>query len=133
MREIKFRAWVKPLGHYWICKEAFSRFMYGFITCESNGGGGDENLRPEDFILEQYTGLKDIYHTDLYEGDIVSHLCKGGMVSNPEIYISKVEWNEVHLCWGLSANPRGPVMLGSSGLIQIGNINENPELLNEGD
>lgn len=70
-RGIKFRAWVKPLGCFWFCKQIFTRYQYGFVTSESNGGGGDENLKPKDFVLQQFTGCQDYKDNDIYEGDIV--------------------------------------------------------------
>ncbi len=59
-REIKFRAWDKS------CNKM--RGISGLQDCFSLRSDGVCN---EDYILMQYTGLKDKNGTEIYEGDII--------------------------------------------------------------
>lgn len=66
MREVKFRAWYKPEKKmiYNIQNEFEERIELG-MDCFS------DYLKNDDFIVEQYTGLKDKNSRKIYEGDIV--------------------------------------------------------------
>ena len=62
MREIKFRAWDKS------CNKM--RGINGIQDCFSLRSDGICN---EDYILMQYTGLKDKNGKEIYEGDVDKH------------------------------------------------------------
>ena len=113
MREIKFRAWdgdrmqnVLTLGLY-----------EGFV--DTNKLHSDI----EDFKLMQYTGLKDKNGKEIYEGDIV---CIGG--AQPYEVITN-DFSQVHCI----DNDLGQEELYKWNKLckVIGNIYENPELLEE--
>ena len=128
-REIKFRVWNIEENEY---KE-----LRGCPTC----GSEYYNIGDKDFAPEQYTGLKDKNGVEIYEGDIVRctdttfeyfpHPDDGG-----EIFVIKW-WAEMGGFWlwhvdtkrwsEIDVNPFS--YLDASDIEVIGNIQENPELL----
>lgn len=115
MREIKFRAWDKE-----------NKKMVPWDTCMFADTSpvtcyGDEFPTDDEyFFLMQYTGLKDEKGKEIYEGDIV---WRRTTHSQPKLVVKwgEIGWNpfEDDLCG-----------LGSVAYYEvIGNIHENPELL----
>ena len=74
MREIKFRAWREG--------NPYSMIYNPLHRCDA-GNVLDKKEIYKDWILMQYTGLKDKDGVEIYEGDILNYQDK---------YICKVEW-----------------------------------------
>ena len=62
MREIKFRAWDNKQNK--MRNDGFSIYYDGSIQFA-------DSIESKDFILMQYTGLKDKNGKEIYEGDIL--------------------------------------------------------------
>ena len=120
-REIKFRAWCKKDEmmyvdvHLGIDFEDNSR--YGFKNFVS---GWQEEDDYHQWELMQYTGLKDKNGKEIYEGDVI-HSPEAIVIDSPKLDW-EVKWERHYWTpfnkWGLYE------------FEIIGNIYENPELLN---
>ncbi|GAX07087.1 hypothetical protein IWT25_02435 [Secundilactobacillus pentosiphilus] len=67
MRPIKFRAWAKR-------NEVYIRNIqdaYDGIGPHDPFDCFGDALDNDDYVVEQYTGMTDLYGTDIYEGDII--------------------------------------------------------------
>ena len=135
MREIKFRVWDKETKKMHICGED----AHDEITFESktnkayyyNSKNGCGSLREDsDYILMQYTGLKDKNGKEIYEGDIVRIL--GG-----EYEQGFYEWDETVIIKDLIYDGFNLMMtidqIGNGAIEVIGNIYENKNLLGQED
>jgi len=118
MRELKFRVWD-------IDKKEYVEFEYDFYL----GMDGrvmwfdtqcNETLNPDNYIIEQFTGLQDCEDKDIYEGDILDDDDDG---------LYRCVWceNRKHILFTDGHCNYEPSE--SFYLTIIGNINENPELL----
>lgn len=114
MREIKFRAWHTPFKG----KKFGAEYKYG------NNVISFHDMSPEKYELEQYTGLTDKNGVEIYEGDIVEY--KSEMVNFHNV--AKVVYfaEEATFAFAVSES----TYYTPSDLYEvIGNIHENPELL----
>ncbi|KKK86293.1 hypothetical protein LCGC14_2764690 [marine sediment metagenome] len=136
MREIKFRAWQGGRFHYW----GFIKSKYGddyeFHSLT------DTNAEPLSMTekmerSQQYTGLIDKNNIEIYEGDIVifdnrtigGELVRGEVVWCDDNTLSRLEWG-----LRLHGERQGYYPTDFLGYLEvIGNIYENPELLNKGE
>ena len=159
MRSIKFRAWHKKdlvMLNFITSLHFYTDGIRGWAQCgwnkEKNNATG--NFQPSDVDLMQYTGLKDKNGKEIYEGDIV---CMDDSVAGypPSItiknrkYLGKlviVKWANEYGTFEVESIPRfeGDVPGYQNWLHNIfdykndintveviGNIYENPELLEE--
>ncbi|SRR5258708_1037919 len=133
VREIKFRAWHPQKGWSQLV------IVYGdgsFDTTYDNVSGYS---REDGVILIQYTGLKDKNGKEIYEGDIVEVKDYGFAYK----YIGVVNWDKDSFSYKvgiykdystMSAGLRDiPRTLENHSFEIIGNIYENPELLEGGE
>ena len=133
MREIKFRAWGKV-----------SKILYPYITLyaqdfrhiQVNENGDDKLIDEDDYILMQYTGLKDKNGKEIYEGDIVTRRWFGlKNFPNPKlegkiVQTDKVFWCEDNHYFSFGENTNlGIYEFTEDKLEVIGNIYENKELI----
>ena len=123
MREIRFRIWDEE-NKVMIYPD--SLIWFGNESCQYNGDMG--------YILQQYTGMQDKDGRDIYEGDVVE--LERGLSD----YYYVVEWVFAGFQLVTYKKPESTVRGISDGINQgyfedsdgvkvIGNIYENPELV----
>ena len=149
MRELKFRVWHKGRKswlndqagtHLWseYCLNIFTGELVEFITGDgvsySRDGepefyfSGLDGIKESPYIIQQFTGLKDINGKDIYEGDILRNTKYTDITAF-------VRWaNELEYAgWSLAQryDDIGSLFIykNMENLQIIGNILETPELL----
>ena len=124
-REIKFRLYSK------VEKKYIDYLTIGFSkTGELRSYSTENGVGPvldDNYIVEQYAGLKDKNGKEIYEGDIIQ--CHLSPISST-IFTGVVEFRPGCIMFKNFADS-GAYAFNSLGAIEavIGNIHENPELL----
>lgn len=131
-RTAKFRAWSNEHNRY--CD---------FVTLDENGRwigwikSSGVYLTTLDIVLEQDTGLTDKNANMIYDGDIVKMTCR---VAKDESTLYKVVWDDFLTGYDLINLERSKADVGyltkyniKKHFEVIGNIHENPELLEKGE
>lgn len=130
MQALKFRAWHKIFKNYAHIKRTW---------LDGDGDGHDEIFAVSDaertysgheVVLEQYTGLKDKNGKGIYEGDIIRYTIwlRGAA---KELICTKVVkwWSGEEEEWPCCTTSGFSLPHSEDGYEVIGNIHENPELL----
>lgn len=133
MRELKFRAWDKSRKTMGFKYADFS-VKNGVLVAENYGPDGNIQQLP----IMQFTGLRDCNGVDVYEGDVVTRddypFVSEGLVN----YRGEVYFDENALVWAVAMHVISDRVRGAACGFSlnehddyrvIGNIHENPELL----
>ncbi|WP_435403960.1 YopX family protein [Lactiplantibacillus plantarum] len=126
---IKFRAWYMPFGKYGAMQEmVYSRASHILALAETE---------PEKYIPEQFTGLKDVNGKEIYVGDIVkvwsdvseltmeptvNEIISEDFFGKAGMFLKPLRSHVIEPCLHDSWNNQFEI---------IGNVHENPELLEE--
>ncbi|MED4545078.1 YopX family protein [Lysinibacillus sphaericus] len=140
MRETKYRAWDKKLKEMFPVHElVFNRFdgapttIKGYTHDEKDvwnvhGGHFMKYANAPRYELLEYTGLKDKNGSEVYEMHVVK--VEIPVVSVNEDFIGKVKMYEGRW-WVDNGNDAIPLWSETNEITVLGNIYENPELLEE--
>ena len=144
MRVIKFRAWQTNVGDYDKITKKFTpkpHYFYGEkVIINGNGqllsveSGWDIQgvEEPTDYVLEQYTGLKDKNGKEIWEGDILRWKHYYEITGEDIETTAKVYWEEKDASFVVGDWFESLGHLVDEDKVEVvGNIHENPEQLKE--
>lgn len=129
---IKFRALDKVTSNY---RKVLGIKFYPDGTSENVEVGGfqrKETITPGRLILEQFTGLKDVNGKDIYVGDIIVSKPNGTTYESPKIGVVTRSKISPGWCYETVTDEYNIWTSGKYRTYEIiGNVHENPELLEE--
>jgi uncharacterized phage protein (TIGR01671 family) len=122
MRQIKFRIW-NTLMKLWLCEDSQYLQMDGKKVHAAPWSTMEWDIPSEQYVIQQFTGLKDSKVKDIYEGDIVRYELDG------IVYTQTVEWGNNG--WEMIDTRlySTPLITNLPNFEVVGNIFENSELL----
>lgn len=138
MRDIKFRIW-DGAKNEWLAssnKDALSYYGFALVGEVMTVQSPPIWSLDEGNVVEQFTNLKDKNGTEIYEGDIIVQKSLG---SNKSGCRGKITYKEDHGAFMFEVYERGKIVMSlflnefapEKTCEVIGNIHENPELLEE--
>jgi len=131
MREIKFRAWDKKRKVIVNPDKFYLDINYIYVN---NKDGSGYWIKEDDYVLMQYTGLKDKNNKEIYEGDIVKIIYSMSWMKIPEIIVEQVKLVNgafMPFYWLRKDEDYEIDYLVNLATVEVvGNVFENPELLN---
>lgn len=127
MRELKFRAWDKATKRYYnVAGVSFEKGRLVEVYLEdypTSYEGNEDCKKPDEVILELYTGLNDINGVEICEGDVL----EDGEGYPIEYWIVKFEDGKfIGSTWGVDED-----IYELTDLEVVGNIHENQDLLGD--
>jgi uncharacterized phage protein (TIGR01671 family) len=124
MRELKFRVWDNQ-NNNWLINQRIEDYPVELLYSDHKFYIAHSLDNLDNYIIQQYTGLKDKNGVFIYEGDIVK--ATSDQYTN-ENFVGKVIFDEgCFLTWINKNDIRG--IWGEDDIEVIGNIFENGELL----
>jgi uncharacterized phage protein (TIGR01671 family) len=134
MREIKFRAW-DDYGEQ-------MQYLDDYTVLDGRGkfktfDGPDLTTQKHDWLVMQYTGLKDAKGREIHEGDVVSLQHEFAGLGEPKEELFEVEYSEkragfIPFCVMRECTDEiGNYQISGQDVEVIGNIYENPELIEQ--
>ena len=132
-REIKFRAWNKDWGAMIYSDSGFSHYKRELYAVGFSFGYAEYPHREDNTILMQYIGLSDRKGLEIYEGDILEIYLTGMTSETVTPTFGVVAWSNEDdyqpAAMFVIKTRYGDWSFENNEITMIGNIHENPELL----
>lgn len=134
MRKIKFRVWNGVLHEYRTIdmNSGEQNLGMGFESAEGIGSNTTTIYRSFGDVIEQFTGLKDVYGNEIYEGDIIEFFGANKKIKVKKefgIIVYKADRYGAGFNSIIQNKERGYGGINIAQDIVVGNVHENPKLL----